>query len=202
VSDAAPIVAWSATVKTLHWTLILVLLFEVPAGFLMSYTYGPSFHDRQVLTLHNLLSQIHHTAGFLVLAAACAWVALRLSTSRPPFPTAMPAYQRGLARLAQAALMTLLILIPWSGWTALSALADSPRFGPTHIWFFGTDGLIPRIWRPLPANDPLGYGRFGRLHRSLLIAGAGIVAVHAASALWHQFVRRDGILARMWPLGR
>jgi cytochrome b561 len=25
-----------------------------------------------------------------------------------------------------------------------------------------------------------------------------VIAVHALAALWHQFVRRDGVLRRMW----
>ncbi|HEY1090070.1 MAG TPA: cytochrome b/b6 domain-containing protein [Burkholderiaceae bacterium] len=30
---------------------------------------------------------------------------------------------------------------------------------------------------------------------SLLI----VAGLHAAAALWHQFVRKDGVLRRMWP---
>jgi len=190
---------WSTTVKALHWTLLFGILVEVAAGFLMSFTYGPSFRDSHVLALHNLLSQIHHTAGFLILAGGCAWLAVRLGVGRPPFPATMPSWQRLLARGVQGCLLALLLLVPWSGWTALSALEDSARFGPTHLWFFGTDRLIPRIWRPLAANDPAGYGRFARLHGLLLRIGLGLLCVHVGSALWHQFARRDGVLGRMWP---
>jgi cytochrome b561 len=196
---ASPNDRWPPHIKALHWTLVLAILVEIPAGFLMSFTYGPSFRDAHILALHNLVSQIHHTAGFLILAAACAWVAIRLFSERPGFPSGMPRWQGGLARGVQSALLALLILIPWSGWTALSALEDSARFGATHIWFFGSDGLVPRIWRPLSANDPHGYARFARLHVRFLIAAGVIVALHIGSAAWHHFVLRDRILGRMWP---
>lgn len=191
---------WDGGIKALHWSLALLILLVVPAGFVMTWTYGPSFKDARVLEVHVLASKFHHTIGFLVLGGALAWALRRRLRPRPSFDPAVTPWQRGLARLVHGLLALLLILIPWSGWTALSALADSPAFGPTHIWFFGTDRLLPRIWTPLPFNDPSGYRRFGALHVWLLWAGLGLVLLHVASALWHHFVRRDGVLRRMAPL--
>jgi len=37
------------------------------------------------------------------------------------------------------------------------------------------------------------------LHGYLAYALFALAAVHISAALWHHFVRRDGILARMWP---
>jgi cytochrome b561 len=204
-AEGAPNVAegsWNGVTKTLHWLLALSLLAEVPAGFLMSYTYGPSFKDAQVLKLHVLCSQIHHTAGLLILLAALLWILWRSRTARPALPPLMPAWQKVAAKAVQAGLITLLVALPWSGWTALSALEDSKAYGATHIWFFGSDGLIPRIWKPLPFNDPQGYALFGKLHVGLLRIGLALLMLHVGSALWHQFVTRDEVLARMWPLGR
>lgn len=191
---------WDGTVKALHWSLALAVLVEVPAGYVMSSTYGPSFKDGHVLDLHILASQVHHTLGFLMLAAALAWVLRRRLRPRPGFDPAMPGWQRALARLVQGLLVLLLLLVPLSGWAALSALADSPQFGPTHLWFFGTDRLLPRIWPARPFDDPLGYALFGRMHVWALWAGLGLLVLHLGSALWHHFVVRDGVLRRMWPL--
>ena len=191
---------WASTRKALHWLLALTILFEVPAGLLMSYTYGPAFKDARIMKLHILASQIHHTVGFLVLAAACIWLVSKFQFGRPPLPATMPGYERALALSAHGCLLLLLVLIPWSGWSALSALEDSVAYGNTHMWFFGTDRMMPRIWKPLPFNDPQGYALFGKLHIWFLITGACILAIHIASALWHHLVRRDGILRRMWPL--
>ncbi len=192
---------WGRFVKSVHWMIALAMLIVVPAGFVMSWTYGPSFRDASVLKLHILAAQIHHTLGVLILLAALVWVARRIARGRPPWHAELSASQRVLAMGVHALLLALLIVIPWSGWTALSALADTAQFGPTHMWFFGFDWLLPRIWTPLPFDDPSGYARFARLHRWGLWAGAALVTLHIASALWHHGVKRDGVLRRMWPLG-
>jgi cytochrome b561 len=192
---------WDGAVKALHWSIALLILIEVPAGFVMSWTYGPSFKNADVLQLHILASQLHHTIGFLVLAGALFWVGRRLARPRPAADSAVPAGQRALSTLVHLLLLVLLLAIPWSGWTALSALEDSRAFGNTHIWFFGFDRLLPRIWTPLPFDDPNGYGLFGRLHRWGLWAGLGLLGLHIAAALWHHAVKRDAVLRRMWPLG-
>lgn len=193
--------AWSTQRKATHWLVVLLLLVEVPVGFLMAYTYGPGMRDRQVGALHDFSSQIHHTVGYALLLLGLAWIALRLRTPRPPLPPATSAAQRGLTLAAHASLGLLLVLVPWSGWTALSALADSPAFGATHIWLFGADRIVPRIWSPLPFDDPMGYRLFGAMHRWLLVAGGAILALHALAVLWHHNVKRDDVFVRMWPFG-
>ena len=40
---------------------------------------------------------------------------------------------------------------------------------------------------------------FSPLHIAFTYIGIGLVLVHAAAALWHQFVRRDDLLSRMLP---
>jgi cytochrome b561 len=42
----------------------------------------------------------------------------------------------------------------------------------------------------------------GRVHVVLAFVIAGLVALHVAAALWHQFVRRDGLVLRMLPARR
>jgi cytochrome b561 len=192
---------WDSLLKAVHWSIALLILLEVPAGFVMSMTYGPSFKDATALKLHVFASQFHHTVGFLVLAVALFWIARRLRRGRPAWDDAVPRGQRILASGVHGVLLALLVLVPWSGWTALSALADSAAFGATHIWFFGFDRVLPRIWEPLPFDDPSGYARFGRLHVWGLWAGLAVLTLHVAAALWHHAFVKDGVLRRMWPLG-
>lgn len=42
----------------------------------------------------------------------------------------------------------------------------------------------------------------GRVHVVLAFVIAGLVALHVAAALWHQLVRRDGLMLRMLPARR
>ena len=42
-------------------------------------------------------------------------------------------------------------------------------------------------------------GRLGVLHVALTKVGIGLIGVHVAAASWHQLIRRDRLLWRMWP---
>lgn len=190
---------WGTLTKALHWGTVLLIVATVPAGFVMSATYGASFRDPQVARLHVFASQLHHTFGLIVLGLALTWVLRRVRRGRPPMLGRASVPEARLTRLVHAALFALLIALPWSGWTAVSALADSAQFGSTHRWFFGYDG-VPRIWAPTPFSDPHGYARFARVHRVLLWCGGALLLLHALAALWHHFVRHDHVLRRMWPL--
>lgn len=192
---------WDSASKALHWCIAITIACMAPAGYVMSSTYGASFKDARALKLHLLASQIHHTLGILVLAAALIWISRRLMRGRPVALPA-PAYERAIAAIVHIALLSLLVLLPLSGWAAISALADSPQFGKTHLWFFGTDHLLPRIWQPLPFDNPGGYARFARWHIWGLWTGLALVSLHLLAALWHHWGRRDAVLRRMWPLAQ
>jgi cytochrome b561 len=188
--------SWGSLARTLHWLISLQIVLEVPAGYLMSYTYGLSFHDRRVLPLHNLASQIHHTNGLLILVLVATRLSLRLASPTPaPQPDRFPG-QGGLSRLTHGALYGLLFALPLSGWAALSVLGLAP------IWLFNLSGVVPAILPRLPLASPLGYGLFAHIHLWALYIGAVALSAHAAAALWHHFVLRDNILLRMWPLAR
>jgi cytochrome b561 len=192
--------AWGGLSKTFHWLFALAIAVEVPAGFLMSATFGMSLKHDDVQPLHFTLSQIHHTIGFFVLALVLLRLGWRLRHPTPALPAGLTIYHRWLARLNQGALYALLIAIPLSGWAALTSLADTAEYGKTMIWFFGTDSFprMPFLAVKAP-DDPTGYRFFGWLHRTLLVTGGCLLALHVVGALWHQFVRRDRVLLRMLP---
>lgn len=192
--------SWGAGSKTLHWVLAIMILLEAPLGYLMSSTYGPALKLADMKPLHELLAQLHHTNGFLILALAAVRLGWRGTHPAPDLPASLALYERWLARLTQGFLYLLMFAIPLSGWAALSSLADSDQFGKTAIWFFGSDAM-PRLpfVAPKPFNDPTGYQSLGGLHRNLFYVGAGLLGLHVIGAFWHHLVRKDGVLLNMWP---
>jgi cytochrome b561 len=71
--------------------------------------------------------------------------------------------------------------------------------GLTNAWFRG-DNLFGLFTLPKPGFVSKGLrGQMEDFHalaaNSILI----VAALHAAAALWHQYVRRDGLLVRMIP---
>jgi cytochrome b561 len=191
--------SWDPVAKLLHWLIVAMILVEVPVGYLMTGLYGPGLKHEDVRSLAQLMGQIHHTNGFFILFLVALRIAWRFTHAAPAWPAAIAVTQQRVARLTQALLYCLLLALPLSGWTALSVLADSAAFGKTQIWFFASDDLVPRLLAARPWNAPDGYGFYARFHRWFIYGGAMLLAAHVAAALWHHFVRRDAVLARMWP---
>jgi len=192
---------WTRTARLLHWTMALAVFVMIPAGYAMAWTYAAASKGGPLAQLHLRASQVHHTLGLVILALAIYRLAWRLRHPAPPLP-------RGTGTLAprtvQALLYALLLLLPLSGWAALSALGSGAGYPAPALWVFthdgfGPGGLIPHIVTPKPWNAPgvLTYGTFARAHVWMIWGGGALLALHIAGGLWHHFVRRDPVLAAM-----
>ena len=194
---------WTRMARALHWGMALAIAVEVPAGFIMGWTYAakPMGHAPQ----HILASQVHHTLGMLLLLAVVVRLGWRIGHRAPDLPVGTPPVSALGSRVVQVLLYALMFIVPLAGWAALSSLAAGAGYPAPPMWFFGHDGfgpggLIPHIVPPVAWNAPtlFKYGFFGKMHVWGLIAGGVLLGLHVAGALWHQFVRRDGLIARMW----
>lgn len=190
---------WGWVSRALHWGMALLILIEVPAGFIMGRTYASP--DPFVAVVHCWASNVHHTVGLSLLLLVFVRAIWRLMG---PVPTATRTrWQNRAANGTHSVLYALLILVPLSGWAALSSLEATPQF-PNHLWFFGMDGfgangIIPHIVPAVPWDSPTlsRYGTYAAGHRCLLIAGAVLLALHIAAALRHHFLLHDETLLRM-----
>lgn len=195
-----PDARWNRVTRLIHWITALAILVEVPAGFAMAWTYFVKGQE----TLHLRASQVHHTIGFLLLAVLLVRLTWRYRHAAPDLSAQVSVAQRRLSRAVQGLLLVLLLLVPLSGWAALSAMAGGAGYPAPPIWFFGHDGngpggLIPHIVTPKPWNAPalLTYGNLARAHVWLLMFGAALLVAHIGAALWHHFAKRDGVLRSM-----
>jgi cytochrome b561 len=133
-----------------------------------------------------LTYQLHKSLG-LLLIPLWVWRLWLLARRGRPAPVALPASQQGAARLGQAVLYTLLIVVPALGF--LSAAAAP--IGVETVFF-----LILPIPHPFPPDQAL-YEVLRPLHQG---AAWGLVVValgHGAMAIHHH---RQGlpILRLMW----
>jgi len=171
--------SWGAVARFFHWSTAVLILAMFALGWTaVSYPMSP---DKLQLFIW------HKSLGLLVLS----WVALRLvwrlSHPAPPLPAALSTTERRAARLSHAALYTLMIAMPLSGWIINSA-ADFPL-----KWL----GLfrVPNLTGP----DEDVQRAAELVHLSLSFALAALVVLHTAAALHHHFVRRNDVLRRMLP---
>jgi cytochrome b561 len=183
---------WGQLARLLHWGMALMIAVQVPLGFWMVDAYDAWLASKGDPTLLMRLSRAHNTLGFLVLILVMLRLSWRAANPPPDLPVALVAYQRVLARITHAALYTLLIVFPLTGWSALSAYD-----GEFPIYFFGWDNVF-RIVPQVPDGSTFDADFFGEMHETCWKIGAGILGLHIAAALWHQFVLKDGVLRRMW----
>lgn len=198
-----PVSGWSRVARVLHWGTALAIAVEVPAGFVMGWTYIA--RDPEGMAAHLRSSQIHHTLGLLLLLAVAFRIVWRLTHATPAPPSGASRAEVALAASVQGVLYLLLLAIPLSGWAALSALGAGGGYPAPSLWFFtvdgfGPDGFIPHIATPVAWNAPVlfKYGFFARIHRWGLVLGAVVLVLHVAGALKQHFVARSNVLRRMW----
>jgi cytochrome b561 len=174
---------WGSLAKAFHWTIVLLLLVQATIGLVMV--------DLPKKPAVIPVFSFHKSLGLTILALALLRLAWRAFDPRPTKPAGMPRWQVFAARAGHALLYVLLFLVPLSGWWYDSVSALRPLY-----WF----GLVqvPPLGGPDPAIPDLkGIAR--DWHELLFWALAFVAAGHAAMAVIHQFIKHDGVLARMWP---
>ncbi|MCS6781269.1 MAG: cytochrome b [Geminicoccaceae bacterium] len=173
----ATVERYPAALIVLHWAMAILILATIPIGWRMG--------DLEPGPLQDTLYHTHRSIGVTVLALAVLRLVLRRTLGAPPPHPSLPAWQRTLSVAVHHLLYVLFFLVPILGWAGTSAFG-----APIVVW-----GLfeLPPI---LPRNEPLSellLGAHGLFSQTL----AGLVILHVAGALYHAFVRRDGVMQRM-----
>lgn len=172
---------YSVVAIALHWLAALLILCNLGLGV--------SMVDLPFSPLKFRVYGWHKWVGITVFLLACLRLAWR-HVHRPPPPVAMPDWQRRASVATHAALYTLMLAIPISGWIYSSSTGVSVAYL----------GLIPLP--DLVAKDKALAAVLKAVHVTLNFALVSLVIVHLGAALKHHFVDRDGVLARMLPFVR
>ena len=169
---------YTHTAIVLHWLLAVAILGSFGLGLYMAdLPFSP-----QRVKLYNW----HKWAGVTILALSALRLLWRLA-HRPPPDVPMPVWQQRASHLAHQALYLLFFAVPLAGW-AYSSAAGFPI-----VWF----GVLP-LPDFVPVDKALAEA-IKPVHGFLAWALIGVVVLHIAAALKHQFVDRDGLLTRMLP---
>lgn len=173
---------WGTITQLLHWGVAALVFALVALGWIA--------HLAPLTPAKITLFYWHKSLGMFALALVLVRLGWRIGNRPPPLPGDLSRHQRVLARGTHLALYTLIIAAPLSGW-----LIDSASGIPFQIF-----------WTlPLPAISPVSAGLehlFELIHLAVFCALALLVVGHIGAALRHQFILRDGVLARMLPNSR
>lgn len=167
---------YSPPAIALHWLMAIGLIGAIAMGW---YVSGLPM-GLQRLKLINW----HKWAGVSLLALFALRLAWRLYKGAPP-AAAAPRWQQQAASAVHGLLYGLMALVPLLGWSYSSAA------GFPVVWF----GALPLP--DLVAPDKELAQTLKGLHKIAAWTLATLIAAHVAAALKHQFLDKDGLLARM-----
>jgi cytochrome b561 len=180
-ADAPPV--YSVTARRLHWITAAAVLVMIPLGLGMTYR-GNTLNIWDGLT--NALYSSHKLIGFTVLWLSAGRLVYRLVHGAPPDEPTLEWWQKAGSHLVHWALYGLLLTVPLLGWLGVSYFPSLTLFGLFDL---------PALVKP----DEATAKRVLWLHGWLAILLALCVGAHIGAALFHYFIRRDGVLRRMLP---
>ncbi|CAJ0720280.1 Cytochrome b561 [Ralstonia edaphis] len=167
---------YSFTMRVLHWLVVLAVLIAVVAIEIMDF-FPKGSAERATLFI------VHQTAGLSVLALMVLRLLARVATQAPPPVPGTPLVQLA-ARLTHGALYVLMVGMPVLGLLALA-------WGGKPIQPFGLN-------LPLALTQDKTLAHWSKeIHESGATLVYIAVGLHAAAALWHEFILKDRLLRRM-----
>jgi cytochrome b561 len=168
-------------IRFLHW----LTLFLVAAIFILAFSIDFASSREQAVAL----TQLHRSFGVTVWVVTLGRLVWRQFARFPNWPADMPQAMRFAAQWSEYALYALLLTQP-----ILGLLHTNARGDRVNLFFLGQ---LPAI---IGQNRPLAK-QLLEAHETVGLLLLGLIALHAAAALYHHFRRRDDTLDAMLPLG-
>lgn len=165
----------------LHWLTVLCLVLAAGLILLREEVDGRA--------VRQWLLEGHRHFGLFVLGLFFLRAALRLRLGKRDDPDAGSVLMCLLAGATHVVMYALLLTLPVLGWALSQSMGK-----PVHL--FGA--TLPELVAP----DPDLADTLGAWHVDAAWLLLGLILLHIGAALWHHFVRRDGVLRRMLPFLR
>jgi cytochrome b561 len=175
--------AYAPLARMFHWITVGFVLLLYPVGEYMTYR-GNHLDIWDGLT--NGLYSGHKLAGFIVFWLIVARLIYRLRNGAPPDEPTLEPWQRLASHITHWSLYGVLVLVPLMGWIGISLYPARDIFGLFQL---------PALWTP---NQPASKIVF-QIHEALGKIMLALIIAHIGAALFHHFIRKDGVLRRMMP---
>lgn len=167
---------YNAIARFFHWVIAFLIIIMLGLGLTMGEVdFGVP---------RSSLYDLHKSLGLLILLLAIGRILWRFASVSPQALATHAAWERTLAKAAHGFLYFSLIAMPLSGWLMSDAAGRPPTF-------FGIN--VPRLL----SHDDNFRQLFGALHEIIAWGLIGVIGLHAAGALKHHLIDKDGTLRRM-----
>lgn len=168
---------YSATAKRLHWLIVLLVAIQFVTAYLLPHI-GRNTPPSTVINLH-------FSFGILILVVMAVRFLHRLRHPVPLEAKDSRPVEQFLAKTIHHLFYVILLIGPVLGWASASA-------HKLPVILFGIVTL------PAIAQPGAGWAnQAGDIHSTAMWALLWLIGLHAAAALYHHLIRRDGTLRRM-----
>jgi cytochrome b561 len=175
---------YGATARHLHWLMAALVTVQVIAGLIMVNAPEGSLLASVSDTIG--LYNGHKLLGLLLLALVLIRLAWRIAHGAPPEEPTVTVWQREASSLVHSWIYLALIVVPLLGWLGISL------YPALDVGWFKIPSLVTA---PNEATSAVVLAA----HAIAAFVLVGLVLIHVGAALYHYFIRRDGVLARMLP---
>lgn len=182
-TTTAPRARYGAVAIVLHWLIAVLIALNYVAAWVAD--------DLPKATAAQVMGN-HMAFGILILLLTVLRIAWRLIHRGPPL-LPMARWERLLAHAVHGLLYLLMLAIPLAGWAMHSAFT-----GGEGVSMFGT---FTFAGLPFAQDKSLAEHVFGEMHEAFATAMLGLMALHVAGALKHQFLDRMPEMQRILPWG-
>ncbi len=180
-SDSLAIERHPLVTRVLHWATAVILVVSVSAILYRETT--------EQKTLRQVLMELHRQLGLLVLLLLVARVAVRSVKGLVNHALGLSAGMRRAATLAHWSMYAVIAGLVLLGWALCNAHA-------IHLRLFGVIPLPDLVAADSDLADTLSDYHIWAAW--LLLS---LVVPHVLAALWHHYIRHDGVLTAMLPGG-
>ena len=154
----------------------------IAAGFLMEDISAPMTKAK--------VYGLHKSFGVVILALVSLRIVARLALKAPPPVSSGAKHDLAMQRaatLAHAGLYFFMFCMPLSGW----AYSNAAGYAVSVFGWFTVPDIVDKSQELRKFAHQAHY--FGALGL------CGLILLHFSAAIYHQFILRDGLLARMLP---
>ena len=165
---------YGAVAVTIHWASAIMILALMATGMMAEGADAAAKAG---------ILRIHVPLGLAIAALTLFRIVWWVFFDRKPLP--VPGAVSWQEKIARAVYGLFYLVIFGMAGSGIVLMATS---GAGDILFGGSDAALPNFF-DYGARIPHGIGA------KLMLA---LLAAHVGAALYHHFIRRDGIFARMW----
>ena len=172
--------SWGSATKALHWLAAALIFFLLIHGWIM---VGLPTRELRFANYG-----WHASVGYTTLALMIVRLIWRWINAVPALPLDAARWEIVAARAGHAGLYLLILAATFSGWAMAGTMRrplDAGLFGFIPVTAIVTDRAL---------KDQLESA-----HSLIAWTLAALVVVHIAGALYHLWIKKDGIMQRMLP---